>query len=143
MAFKVVTTEAAWSGFMRRAKKAFPKEHVEALFGVATVDSFRITEFKKLSSSATKSKLECTDATEIQALTVRAKKEGNEFLGTIHTHPSAEYDTAASTTDHHDGVRAGERIMGIVVLDKKGRKFTSDIEWWFPQPKITFELLDE
>jgi hypothetical protein len=144
LAFKVITFDVAWHGYMRRAKKAFPNEYVEALWGVPTVDSFRITDFVKLRAIGSKNHIECyDDSTEIKRQILEAKAAGKEFLGTIHTHPSKAFDTAASTTDHHSAVQDGERIMGVVVLHKKGRRFISEVEWWFPQPKIEFELLSE
>ncbi len=48
MAIKVVTSEKAWEGFLRRAKRKFPNEHIEALWGDVTVDSYRVTHFKTI-----------------------------------------------------------------------------------------------
>jgi hypothetical protein len=141
--FKVITSEQQWALFLRRAKKHFPKEYCEALWGISTLDSFRITDFRFISADVeTKNTLEYTSE-EIKKQQRAAKAAGKEFLGTIHTHPSRAYDTSASTVDHHEAAKDGERLMGIVQLHKKGRKFVVAAEWWFPQPKIEFELVQE
>jgi proteasome lid subunit RPN8/RPN11 len=144
MAFKVITTDEAWRGFLTRAKKNFPTEHCEALWGVATLDSFRITDFKRMRVAfATNTRLVDYDDAEVKRQKWLAQKAGKEFLGTVHTHPWSTADTCGSTKDHHEAAKDGERIMGVVALYKKKGRFVIETEWWFPQPKIEFELLPE
>ena len=145
MAIKVLVGEAAWNGFLRRAKSAFPNEHIEALWGEETIDSFRITDFKHVKiNKATHSGIDYDDA-EMKRQKWLAQKADKTFLGTVHTHPHADYDTAPSQTDHHDGSKDGEKVMGVVVLYKKkdSNRFIVEHDWWVPQPKIEFEILPE
>lgn len=145
MAIKVITSIKNWNGFIRRAKKSFPKEHVEALWGEVTVDSYRITDFKRVKVTKTTSIWAEYDDAEIKRQKWLAQKEGKTFLGTVHTHPRADLDLSPSQDDHHSGYSDGEKIMGIVVIYKKkdSNRFVMETEWWFPQPKIEFEVLEE
>lgn len=144
MSMKVVTSEKAWNGFLRRAKRAFPCEHIEALWGEQTVDSYRVTDFKPLKiTKATPKSLEYNDA-ELKRQKWMAEKAGKSYLGTVHTHPRKDFDTAPSQTDHHESSK-DEKIIGIVVLYKKkdSPRFVAEADWWFPQKRIDFELLPE
>ncbi len=145
MAIKVITSEKAWAGFVRRAKHAFPKEHAEALWGEETVDSYRITDFKRIKIiKKTMNSIEYDDA-EAKRQKWLAQQDGKIFLGTIHTHPRQYYDTAASTQDHIGGIKDGEIVMGVVVIYKKKdtNRFVIKTDWWFPQSKLEFILLPE
>lgn len=144
MAIKVVTSESAWAGFVRRAKRAFPNEHIEALWGDETVDSFRITNFKAIKVlKSTKKGIEYDEA-ELKRQKWLAQKAGKTFLGTVHTHPRKDFDTAPSSLDHHDSSK-DEKIIGVVVIYKKkdSERFLVEADWWFPQKKIEFEMLPE
>jgi len=147
MAIRVVTSESAWSGFVRRAKRDFPNEHAEALWGEETVDSFRITDFVRMKVNKDKcngSTIDYEDA-ELKRQRWLAQQADKVFLGTIHTHPSSNYDTAPSEVDHHEGAKDGEKLMGVVVIYKKkdSNRFVVQTNWWFPQSKIAFEVLKE
>ena len=133
-----------WNGFIRRAKKAFPKEHCEALWGEATVDGFRIAKFSAMQMNAEnndKSTIDYDDE-EIHRQMVAAAADGSNFIGTSHTHPDKDYDTAASTFDHRAASKDGERVMGVVVIYKEKNKFVIKSDWWIPQPRIAFELTE-
>lgn len=141
---RVIARPRDWNGFIRRAKKAFPKEHCEALWGDATIDGFRITKFAPMKMNAVDDNATVDyDAAEIHRQAHAAVAEGTNFIGTVHTHPDKDYDTAASTFDHHAGSNDGERIMGVVVLYKDAKeKFVVKTDWWLPQPRIAFELTE-
>jgi proteasome lid subunit RPN8/RPN11 len=149
---KVFTSRSAWQGFLRRAKRAYPLEHVEALWGHATVDAFRILKFNRIrlkldkdgNPIQTQNELEYT-AKEIKRQKDLAKAAGLEFLGTVHTHPGKDDDPAASEDDHVGAVKDGEKMMGVVHLFRADRKkpFTCVPRWWFPQKPIPFEILPD
>lgn len=144
MAIKVITSDKAWNGFLRRAKRKFPCEYIEALWGEETVDSYRITYFKPIKiQKATPGSLDYDD-TELKRQKWLAEKAGKTFLGTVHTHPRKDFDTSPSQTDHHESIKE-EKIMGVVVIYKKkdSTHFVIEHDWWFPQRKIEFELLSE
>jgi len=144
MAIKVVTSDKAWKGFLRRAKTHFPNEHIEAVWGEETVDSYRITHFKPLKiNKATPRSLDYDDS-ELKRQKWLAEKAGKTFLGTVHTHPRQDLDTAPSQTDHHESTK-DEKIIGVVVIYKKkdSTRFAVETDWWFPQKKIEFEILPE
>jgi proteasome lid subunit RPN8/RPN11 len=144
MAIKVITSTDAWEGFLRRAKRAFPQEHVEAIWGEETVESYRITDFRKLKTTNTASSIDY-DETEVRRQKWLAQQQGKIFLGTVHTHPSKQFDTSPSETDHREGLKDDEKVMGIVVLYKKkdSERFIVETNWWIPQPLIEFVLLSE
>ena len=144
MAIKVITSEKAWKGFLRRAKRKFPCEYIEALWGEEAVDSYRVTHFKRITvNKATPNSIDYDD-TELKRQKWLAEKAGKTFLGTIHTHPRKDFDTSPSQTDHHQSLKE-EKIMGVVVMYKKkdSDRFVVEHDWWFPQKKIEFELLPE
>lgn len=144
MAFKIIACESAWQKFVQRAKKAYPKEHIEAIWGIEMTDSFRITDFKRIKlTSSTHNSLDYDDI-ELKRQVYLAKKEGKSYLGTVHTHPGSGYDTSASATDHHKSIKE-EKIMGVVVIYKKkdSNRFVIETDWWQPQPKMQFELLPD
>lgn len=141
---RVIARECDWKGFLRRAKKSFPKEYCEALWGNVAVDGFRITKFAAMKTNAVNDNATVDyDDEELHRQMVAAAREGYDFLGTIHTHPDKDYDTAASTFDHYAAAKDGERIMGVVVMYKNEKnKFVVKMDWWVPQPRIGFELVD-
>ena len=144
MAIKVVTSQTAWAGFVRRAKRAFPNEHIEAIWGDEAVDTFRVTEFKPLKINKTTPNSIDYDDTELKRQKWMAEKASKVFLGTIHTHPKKDFDTAPSQTDHHESTK-DEKIIGVAVLYKKkdSSRFVIQTDWWFPQKRIEFEILPE
>jgi proteasome lid subunit RPN8/RPN11 len=142
---RVIARPTDWNGFIRRAKKAFPTEHCEALWGDVTVDGFRITKFSVMKTNAVEdgeTTVDYDDA-ELHRQMHLATVAGVKFIGTVHTHPDKDFDTAASAIDHHLGSSDGERIMGVVVLYKNDKnKFVVKTDWWIPQPRIAFELTE-
>lgn len=140
---KVITSKDAWDGFLRRAKKVFPKEHVEAVWGEETVDSYRVLSFKRVKvEKQSKRQIHYSDA-EIKRQKWLAQQAGQVFLGTVHTHPCKDYDTSPSQVDHFESAKDGEKVMGVVVLYKKenSNRFVVEVDWWIPQPRIDFVIL--
>ena len=134
-------------GFVRRAKKTFPIEYINAIWGEETVDSFRITDFVKMRVNKEKCDNNTLDynPNELKRQKKLAEKAGKKLLGTVHTHPSSNYDTAPSELDHHEGSKDGEKVMGVVVIYRKkdSNRFVVKANWWFPQSKLDFVLLPE
>lgn len=143
MAIRVVTSDKAWKGFLRRAKTHFPSEHIEAIWGEETVDSYRITDFKHIKLNGSNTIAIDYDDTELKRQKWLAQKDNKVFLGTVHTHPYKSSDTAPSEVDHHEGAKDGEKLMGVVVIYKKAdsNRFVIQTDWWFPQKRIEFVLL--
>jgi hypothetical protein len=146
---KVITGHSLWKGFLRRAKDSHPKEHVEALWGQETVDTFRIIKFNRIRLQEGKPHTSCGleyTKKEMDRQKRLAKEAGLMFLGTVHTHPLEEHDHAPTETDHNWAVKDGERIMGVVNLfkpKKKNSRFVYKVGWWFPQSPAAFEILPE
>jgi proteasome lid subunit RPN8/RPN11 len=141
---KVVSSEKAWQGFLRRAKSHYPKEYVEALWGAETVDSFRVVEFRKMKLDVTTSGTIDYSDEEATRQRVLAKEEHLNFLGTIHTHPRKDSDTSPSQHDHVEAVKDGERIMGVVyIFQRSSKRFCIRVDWWFPQTPLDFVLLED
>ena len=139
---KVYTNKKEWEGFLSRAKKAYPKEYIEAIWGTETVEGFRISKFVKMKHVST-TKAIYHDDFDIKKQDWDARQEGLNYIGHLHTHPKSSYDSSASSTDHKESFRLGDRIMGIVVIYKKNNRFVIIPEWWFPQPTLDFVILDE
>jgi proteasome lid subunit RPN8/RPN11 len=140
---RVIAQARDWKGFIRRAKAAFPREHCEALWGQVAVDGFHVAKFVQIKTNAAETNHSTVDYDdeELHRQMLNAAREGLDFLGTVHTHPDKDYDTAASTFDHHAASKDGERVMGVVVIYKTDKnKFVVKTDWWIPQPRIEFEL---
>ncbi len=140
---RIWASRQQWQAFLRRCKAAYPNEHCEAVWGEETVDSFRVVRMVRMRLNKATSKLIDYDDIEIKRQKWAAEQEGLKFLGTVHTHPGKDLDSAPSAFDHH-ACAACERIMGIVNLYKAadGRRYAVETNWWFPQRKIEFDLDD-
>jgi proteasome lid subunit RPN8/RPN11 len=143
VAIKVITSEKAWRDFVRRAKRVFPQEYINAIWGEETVDSFRVTDFIRMRLNTGSTKTINYDDTELKRQKWLAEKAGKMLLGTVHTHPYASSDSAASAVDHHEAAKDGEKVMGVLVLYKKDDRFKEEVDWWIPQRKIDFVRLPE
>jgi proteasome lid subunit RPN8/RPN11 len=139
----VVIAEPIWDSFVARSKRHHPLEHIEAIWGTETVDGFRILELHRL--RITTRTQNCLDYDDIELARQKwlAEKEGLQFLGTVHSHPHRDNDSAPSFIDHIKALKDGERIMGILHLWKEGARFKSTIDWWFPQKPLDFNILPE
>jgi proteasome lid subunit RPN8/RPN11 len=142
---KVIVREKSWKAFLAKAKRAYPCEYVNSIWGEETIDSFRITDFKRIKTDTpSPNSINYTEA-ELKRQKWLAQQNGKVFLGTVHTHPSKRFDTAASNIDHHEGAKDGEKVMGIVLVyrNKDTERFVIEADWWLPQNKIDFVLLSE
>lgn len=145
---KVVVSDQVWSGFLRRAKRHHPQEHIEAIWGIETVDGFRITALKRIRLTArtggVMGELDY-DHIEIARQKWEAEQQGYHFLGTVHTHPHANNDDSPTTDDHTSAIKDGERLMGILHLwkPKDSTRFEMRLSWWIPQRPFEFEILPE
>ncbi len=132
-------------------------EHVEALWGHETVDTFRILRFAPIrlgdpTNGVKKEEAGDPEVDEIYYTRKEAKRQkqlakeaGMEFLGTVHTHPHIDHEHVPSEMDHIIAVKDGEKMMGIVHLykPKRSARFQCTVRWWFPQQPLAFEILED
>jgi len=145
---KIVISKKVWGAFVQRMKNHWPSEHVEAIWGTETIDSFRITAFKRMKYGVKGTNIEpeiTYDDIEVKRQKWLAEKAGFSFLGTIHSHPHPKHDATPTEDDHISAVGDGERIMGIMHLWKKKdrKRFIMNVLWWFPQPPFELEILPD
>lgn len=103
--------------FVGRAKRRFPLEYIESLFGTSNHDGFCVQALEEIEHDAEK------DAVFFEGEDVPPlEKRGRLFrLGTIHSHPN-DIDSSPSEYDWAAQRDRAEAVSGIccVYKDKKG-----------------------
>jgi hypothetical protein len=142
-------------GFKRRARVAFPLEHIEAIAGDFDAWSGGVRIKALLDMAHTRHKdgrgltmldADDNDHNEVEFVKKWAEELGHRWLGTIHTHPGNDTCHEMSLTDHRQGWAEGELVSGILHLYRVGnppvglkpdrRRWNSRLAWWIPQPEI-------
>lgn len=116
----------------RRFLKAYPKERIELVWGkFKKPDEFHIYIFDSIPYKSTHNWVDY-DESEPQISSDHAATRGLVLLGSIHSHPDC-FDASPSEYDYDEGVKSGELISGIAVINQnsKGRRSVK-IRWWGP-----------
>ena len=127
---RVVVDERAIGGFIRRAKKNFPKEHIELMWGKVRKGVAKIYFFRSLEYKSTSNYVEYEDA-EFEAQRYEAKENGYILLGTIHSHPNSQ-DSTPSLLDWRESIDSKEIVSGICAIWKKNGRKHASINFWPP-----------
>lgn len=132
---KIVAPRAALRQFRAECRRKYPKEHVGALFGHRAPDgSVMITRIAPVPHTSTNGHVDY-DTGALQKSKTTAIKDGEEWLGTIHSHCYVASNPTCwhlSETDINSAIMDGETICGLVYVYARGRR--SDVSWYIPQP---------
>lgn len=122
------------ANFRRRAWRAYPYEHMEAILGHRNGGDVDITMFYHFPHVATV--WECRyDRDEIDRIKDEAARLGLQYVGGIHTHTGLKSCEHASQTDHIEGVAEGSIVEAILYLTKAGRS-RSRLNFYIPSEPI-------
>lgn len=116
-------------GFVRRAKRRYPNEYIEALFGWPDKDGFKVVALEEIEHEADNET--CTfDASDMQPF----EKRGKAFrLGTIHSHPD-EAEGIPSEHDWRSQRDQSEAVAGICCIwpqqMKRGRQLRTKVHFY-------------
>jgi len=122
------------NSFFKNAKKVYPKEYIEAIFGKITKGRVYIYMLVPFGHKADERAIQ-VDLEDYEDLYDEALGHGYKLLGTIHTHPgSRSFDTSPSMTDWFDAIDTEEIITGICAIGKrKGEpNLSCSASFWVP-----------
>lgn len=106
-------------GFRRRAKKAYPREFLEAMIGQATIHGeVLVHAFCAVPHEGTRDYCNY-DPADMCSLEEEFAPQGLHVVGSIHSHPSMNTCVHPSDLDHATGVEHGEFVMGVLHVFKQ------------------------
>lgn len=135
---KVLFAKDQVKGLKRRILKAYPKEHMELLWGkFVRPDEFHIYMCDQIKHKGTRRTVKYNEE-EYQISSDHAINAGLVLLGSIHSHPDC-YDAAPSECDYDDALAVGDVISGIALVSKNkltGRRRVK-IRFWGPLQQVS------
>lgn len=129
-------------GFVRRAKRRFPDEYIETLFGYADGKTYTVRALEELEHSTDIEPNELVIEDEIEPCEKRGKYLR---LGTIHSHPQLTADKrivadcAPSETDWIDQKEQWEVVTGICFLYQRGKQICSRTRFYLADALLDLE----
>jgi proteasome lid subunit RPN8/RPN11 len=122
--FEVVVDKKVLASFRRRALKAYPNEYIETIWGKLKGNTAYVFVFHAMEHEATPVAIKLDSEHEHHE--EESMSSTMELLGTIHTHPGKDSIPFPSETDIQTHLSEAEPIMGIMAINKRGkRRFTS------------------
>jgi proteasome lid subunit RPN8/RPN11 len=122
---RIFCNRNVWRAFVRRAKRRFPKEYIEAAWGRTMKDGVHIYAFTDMEHVATKNSV-IYDPEENKEHELAEKLQ---YLGTIHSHPKYT-DASPSENDWRDAMNEDEMTIGILAIwEKNGRRYSKGVFW--------------
>ena len=140
---RVLVSKSELAKLRRRMLRAYPRERIELIWGKTVgKDEVHIYMFDRIEqrasrSSCTPGKTESEREIEVHISEQEAAKLGLAVIGSVHSHPDIENESAPSEFDFEEGVNIGELISGIVAVwkDKKcprGARMRTRVKLWGP-----------
>lgn len=158
----IYVDKSAERGFVRRALAAFPKEYIEAIWGIRKGPNVYVHSFQHLDHSATTGQAEyasfeiCEEEKVLEKYpdgmdehAESAKQEGVRVLGKIHSHPWEDpdefdkQDDYPSEGDLEEDSSEGSVVTGICLIRKhqNGRKYVT-VSYWPLLKRLTKKFYD-
>lgn len=138
---KVIIRRKLINEFRKQCRKAYPNETVGILRGVRRLNEVEILFIDSIPHAGTTSHV----TYDTYRSKISAARKGTDWLGTIHSHCDSDLmETCGhpSDTDHKEGVKHGETVMGIVYV-VKGDRMRTDVNWFVPAVPPVVELKGE
>ena len=121
--------------FRKECRETFPKEHFAVLFGKRSDrGALMITRIAPVAYDSTVDGLDPKKGV-IEWSKTQAIKNGDEWLGTIHSHCHRATDPACwclSEQDVRTAMAWGESVCGLVYVYDRGKR--TSLHWYIPQP---------
>lgn len=124
---KVVIDRSLLTNFVARAKRRYPKEYIEALWGTIDGATVYIHALYPVDHKGTPRRCSLPDDW-LEQQKQMAEEENLIMLGSLHTHPDCY--PVPSSDDLVDALGSGETIMGICELSNKNDRFSSKVSFW-------------
>lgn len=135
---KVQIHKKTLRAFKLRAWKTYPNEHIEGMFGFAGPNGFDISYFAPV-DVVFRSVSEVYYDHDPESIEDIERQTGTKFLGYIHTHIGKRTCQHPSLVDYEDALSHQEQLMGVCLLYKAGRKY-STLHFEIPQPPFVLEI---
>ena len=138
---KILVDQRLLRGFRRRALKAYPLEHMEAIHGKVddlTLKIYSIHPFDQ--ESATKDSV-TVKGEHIDQDIEDAQDAGLIVLGDIHTHPGLPGEGAApSEADYRDAHHHGSLLLGICHIHKNKARMSTRIRFYLANKPLKLKI---
>ncbi len=125
--------------YRRRAKLAWPQEHLEALFGKVYKNGYHIHVFYPFPHKGGRYAV-VYDEDDITRLRQEAEDLKLVMLGTIHTHPGIRQCQHPSVHDRQQALLETAVIEGVCNTYKKEGKMHANIEFYVPAAPLLIVL---
>lgn len=145
---KIVVHQSVLRGFRKRALAAYPKEHIESVWG--RVEGLRVMVYaiQPLAYRSTETEVTIPEES-IEEDVEAAKDAGFAVLGTIHTHPDfscnscghrERADCSPSEQDWMDLARHPEVVTGICQVHQGKRRRSTRIRFYLAQKPLRMNV---
>lgn len=136
---KITIPRKILNRFRKECRGAYPKETFAALQGTRNDEGIEITSIVPVPHEGTEDAI-FMEPHQIPRAKIRALKNGSEFVGTIHSHPSTPNSPSCehpSPLDVKMALRDGMAIAAVVSVTHGGHR--SEVYWFVPQapPKVS------
>lgn len=127
---EVMISSKEYRNLRERAWRRYPNEYIEAIIGhKQRKGGWRIRKFIKIPIiKATPMYVEY----DVEFLRDLKKIWKTDFLGTIHTHTTLDSIPSASKWDMSDAVINKEKVIGIMHLNKSGKRKNTQLSFYSP-----------
>ena len=134
---KVEVSSSELRRFRRQAKRLFPREILSVLAGEVSSGLVRVHWISTPPTVGTKESVALTQEDWAEARKL-FRKEGLQFLGTIHTHPyNIMVSNSLSSEDVCGAAEIGEKIYAVcTVWRPDGEKFRTHVQWYGGGPNL-------
>lgn len=139
---KIICPRKLISQFRRECRKKFPNEHFAAIYGLRSDEgNFLVTRIAPVEHQGDADGIKVNGSGILRSKKAALRQE-SDWLGTIHSHCSAEGDECCwhlSDDDIKSALQWGEAICGIVYIDSGGHRST--VHWYAPSPlpEVTYD----
>jgi len=118
--------------FRRRARKRYPEEYIETLWGRIEPDAFYVEKFVPVPFRRYgRLSIEYDKADALKLFGEQASKLGLIWIGSIHSHPDSS-GPEPTDTDNAGARQDGEHVFAIYELSRpeNSKRLRSKTVWW-------------
>ena len=136
---KVFIDKRTLRAFCRRARRAYPNEHLEALFGKALKSGYYVHIFYPFPHKGTRY-MACYETDELARLHQEAEDMKLKMIGSIHTHVGIKQCDHPSIGDHVQGIEDGEELLGVCNIYVRNKKTHTTFTFCVPSEPLKITL---
>lgn len=133
------------AAFSRRAKRVYPREYLEALFGKlrsdGTAEIHVIAHLPHYSDPDSCWLEPGQEFAVLKAVKDEAEELGMEFLGTIHSHTTNNTCIHPTECDHEFHKASGSKLLATMFIRPVRGKLRSDVEFNVPRRPLKVQTV--